>query len=264
LDILLLYLLALKSLTSFVWLPIGLATVPVVFGCLFAKTFRVSQIFLHTNSLKVVVITDFMLFKSVFICLMVVMIYLAFWTIFARSTPTYVLDATDPTLQYLNCKYPSSGDWIWEIVILGIEVLWLFFGVALAYKIRKVSLLRFNESAHIALAIYNLLFLGVVIIPIIYIIDASDPNVIFILLSVGLLLGVSGMLVLLFMPKFYAIIKRKEDKDSASLDLTPSLTSTAHRSTSEPEVHTAEHGINSEAGSVQSNSSDEDDVTHSL
>jgi len=182
----------------------------VVFGCLFVKTFRVSQIFMDRKALKVVAITDIMLFKLVFICLFSVLLYLTVWTIVSRSTPIYVPDATDPTLQYLNCKNSSSGVWIWQIVILGVEALWLFIGVGLAYKTRKVSLLRFNESTHIALAIYNLLFLSVVIIPIIYIVDVPDPNVIFVLLSVALLLGVSGILVLLFMPKFYAIIKQKK------------------------------------------------------
>jgi len=151
------------------------------------------------------VIKDKNLLIFVFGCLLSVWLYLAIWTGIDRKNLTVEDSESDPMLQYRRCSSNTIG---FDIALIGIEVIWLFFGVALCWKTRKVSILRFNESAHINLCIYNILFLGIVLIPISYLLDV-EHNIQFILISVGILLASFGIIFTLFSPKIWAIIRNK-------------------------------------------------------
>mmetsp|Transcript_1951 Transcript_1951/g.2161 ORF Transcript_1951/g.2161 Transcript_1951/m.2161 type:complete len:767 (-) Transcript_1951:124-2424(-) len=186
----------------------------LVFGALFIKTYRVWRIFsIRKGKLKKVVITDFELLLPLAAMVSAVIVYLSVYTSIHRRTATRVVDDSDKTIARIKCIHEKDGYLAWEVVLLVVEALWLLFGLILSYQIRKVSILRFNESYYITLSIYNITFLALLLIPIGFVLKTT-ADVLFVMVSVGVLLATTGVVVLLFWPKFIAILRNKPDTDT--------------------------------------------------
>jgi len=181
------------------------------FGCLFAKTFRVWQIFSNAQKMKkkTVQLSDERLLIFVVVFASIGVLFLILFTILQRPVPMFRLDSASDTLQYLECQAPTNSI---LIALFIVEFLSLFFGVFLSFKTRKIELLKFNESSQIAISIYNLLFIGFIFIPMSYFFLGSlSPDITFLISAAGILFGTTTLVMVLFVPKFRAIINNKPD-----------------------------------------------------
>jgi len=76
-------------------------------------------------------------------------------------------------------------------------------------------MLKYNESAHLSVCIYSIIFVGLVIIPNITWLSESN-NTRFILACVGILVVNTTINLVLFGPKWLAIKADKKEKNSTS------------------------------------------------
>jgi len=86
-----------------------------------------------------------------------------------------------------------------------INALLLVAGVFLAIKTRKVDS-DFNESRYIGFAIYNVLIIGCVVIPLISIPDITSTSAVFAILCLGIILTSAFTVMALFVPKILFIL----------------------------------------------------------
>jgi len=167
--------------------------------------------------MKMTVITNTQVFAIAGTIILCVSTYLAIWTGLGRPVATAVPDIQYPELILIKqCQYDNT----WNIVLYAVELAFLACGCVLAYKINKVKILkqqmlRFNESSHIAVCIFCLIFVGLVIVPSVeWLSESNDTK--FILECVGLLVNATVINVVLFLPKFKAILTKKATTSSKS------------------------------------------------
>ena len=97
----------------------------------------------------------------------------------------------------------------------GLNALLLGFGAFLAFKTRNVSS-AFNESKFIAVCMYNMIVLGCLILPVIYISQAGFFTI-FDLRSIGTIACATFILFALFGSKLYIIFFRRGENTSEYL-----------------------------------------------
>jgi len=189
----------------------------IVFSCLFVKTFRVWWIFRRGDKLTTTVITNNQITGIAIFIVLAVSVYLAVWTGCDRPIAVAIPDLVEPELIHI---WQCQGSNTWDIVLYAVELAFLACGCVLAYKINKVkilkkNMLRFNESSHIAVCIFCLIFVGLVIVPSIeWLSESNDTK--FILECVGLLVIAMVINIVLFVPKFYAIWTNKSASSGGS------------------------------------------------
>eukprot|EP01127_Copromyxa_protea_P020856 TRINITY_DN7023_c0_g1_i2.p1 TRINITY_DN7023_c0_g1~~TRINITY_DN7023_c0_g1_i2.p1 ORF type:complete len:647 (-),score=104.60 TRINITY_DN7023_c0_g1_i2:26-1966(-) len=190
----------------------------IIFSCLFIKTARIWWIFNMVNKLQKPPPVKFSLIAGV-VAIMISLagLYLGLWTGLDMMRQTSYPDPLNPTrITIIKCYYSKN----WAVALYAVELAFLAVGVVLAYKINKIkilkkNMLRFNESSHIALSIYSIIFVGVVIIPnILWLTESNDT--IYILSCVGILVINLTLNFALFMPKWKAIWANKQDTTTSS------------------------------------------------
>jgi len=192
-----------------------------VFSCLFFKTFRIWRIWqfkwgaslkkARSNKMKDTFgLKQEHLLLMVFLCVLSMLVYLSIFTGLDYPKAILVQDVGDPLVFIAQCDAPFA----WVLPMYIVEIIFLLFNVIICWQIRKVELLRFNESSHISICIYALILIGIILIPQVLWLT-SDVNTLFVLESVCIIIAGLTIQFAIFVPKFKAIIlKEKEMKDS--------------------------------------------------
>ena len=178
----------------------------IALAALLAKTWRVVRIFERHQRLAVMRITDLELMTYVGVYSAVVAAYLATWTAIDPPTPTAV--AVSDT-NYVVCA-SRSGAWAWAPLIA--EATLLTCACVLAYRARDHPQ-AFNESGWIALAVYNVVVVGGIVVTLLFSGLVDRPDSASFLVGMGLLFGNTALLLLLFVPKFLLIFRYGDNLD---------------------------------------------------
>jgi len=139
------------------------------------------------------------------------MIYLSCFTALGRPHPVYTQSNTNPDQTIVKCYFSNN----WIIALYVVEVILLILCLVLAWQTRKIELLRFNESSHIAICIYCLLIIGIILVPNVHWLT-TDNDTLFVLESVCIIIASLTINFALFIPKFKAILSGKVDHDQTS------------------------------------------------
>ncbi|CAG5114620.1 unnamed protein product [Candidula unifasciata] len=198
----------------------------LTFGALFAKTWRVYEIFaagakvLNTRMLR-----DSSLFLIVTILILVNCLTLVGWVVASPQKPSLVVISMTPATEnndvnYTNvfqrCDSTYRRQFTWALVAIQGGVILL--GTYLAIQTRKVTFPDLNDSKWIALCIYNVVVLGP--IGIVVVMVTEDKPEINYVLEAGMLILVTTMTqCLIFVPKMIAY-KKHNRKHTQSLDIT--------------------------------------------
>jgi hypothetical protein len=193
----------------------------LLFGPLFGKTYRIHKIF-NNKKLKKVRISNMDVLQGVVAVLGAQVLLLIVWTGVEVPEIVFVTDPVDPFKQYVQCSSPNMQ--VWLMINYFFTFSFVCTGVFLCYKTRN-AVSEFNESGQIGSAIYNMAFMGLIIIPLVYGLDISMEAE-FALVSLGMISVVTITLAVLFVPKFMNLNKSKEDfktgyTTSATSDNTP-------------------------------------------
>ncbi|KAK0056690.1 gamma-aminobutyric acid type B receptor subunit 2 [Biomphalaria pfeifferi] len=182
------------------------------FGALFAKTWRVYEIFTAGHKvLNTRMLRDSSLFLIVAILVVINSSVLVAWMIISPQMPTFVNIGTTPeatehantkfTEQYQKCDSKYRAEFIWALI--AIQGVVIIFGTFLAIQTRKVSFPELNDSKWIALCIYNVVVLGPVSV---FVVMATEdkPQVNYALESSMIFLVTTMTQSLIFFPKIIA------------------------------------------------------------
>lgn len=183
-----------------------LVTVPliVLVSALFVKSFRVWRLYRSQHAIKA--IPDLHLVVAIVLLSLPVIFINFLWSLLA--TPTASLEDRDGHEHYV-C---NTGGFLGEpfgIVFAALLIAYfaavLLFGVFLSFVTRNVSS-AFNESRLIGVSIYNLTFLGVVVIPVYFALQAAGPVAVWVIVATAILYGFAATMFVQFVPKVWGVL----------------------------------------------------------
>ncbi|PFX27466.1 Gamma-aminobutyric acid type B receptor subunit 2 [Stylophora pistillata] len=179
------------------------------FGGMFLKTWRVHKIFL--NRTKKMIITDFQLFAMLGLFLSIDLLILMVWEII---DPLYASKrftgreeyspSTDTNYKTYYIECTSNHPKIWLGVVYAYKGLMLAFGAMMAWETRNVTFAALNDSKHIGISVYNVVFpcaLGMTIVNVV----AYNPDVFYAVLSVLVVFCTTITLCIVFVPKITTV-----------------------------------------------------------
>ncbi|KJE94759.1 hypothetical protein CAOG_05347 [Capsaspora owczarzaki ATCC 30864] len=185
-------------------------SIMLLFSALFAKTYRLHRLFNATSVRRSEGLTDVFLLKIIGIFLLCDVALLIAWTVVDRSMFAEEMDweRSTPLLVVMNTYCTSSLPFVLaNVAAIGLLLVW---GAYLAWRTRLLPS-QFNESSQIAFAIVLILFLGVITIPLNYLIggatSSSDDAPLVIIRGCVLVLGSMAILLILFVPKVHLILR---------------------------------------------------------
>ncbi|KAH9508643.1 hypothetical protein Btru_049498 [Bulinus truncatus] len=195
----------------------------LTFGALFAKTWRVYEIFTAGHKvLNTKMLRDSSLFLIVALLVVINSTILIGWMICSPQLPTLVnISTTPPTLdsdiEYINqfqrCDSQHRVQFIWTLIaIQGVVIL---FGTFLAIQTRNVSFPELNDSKWIALCIYHVIVLAPVSVVVVMATE-DKPEINYALESSMMFLVTTMTQCLIFFPK---IIAFQQDNRNQSTEL---------------------------------------------
>ncbi|XP_035828126.1 uncharacterized protein LOC101854281 [Aplysia californica] len=186
----------------------------LAFGAMFAKTFRVHQIFTraHHGLVKSKLIQDTHLLVIIGVLLAVDSALVFVWVIvdpMSRhvSNTTTEVSADDEDLifqdQLTTCRSEHLQKWLGAFYAY--KGLLLVFGVYMAWETRHVKIPALNDSQYIGLNVYNVVIMSVSVVVISNILS-SQPTLAYTMEAFFMFLSTTVTLCLLFVPKIYAIV----------------------------------------------------------
>ena len=184
------------------WL-LGLPTISMIIS-LNCKVFRIWRIF--SASFKRRVITDFHLFVLWIVLMVPAVLIVTIWTIV--STPTAEMKDVGGEDHYVCTTGGFTGfpgGYVFFAIFTAYTAVILLIGAFLSIVTRKAPS-AFNESKLLAISIYNLILLGVVIIPVFLVVQPFNPFIAWILRTIAILYAFTATLVLQFAPSLFLII----------------------------------------------------------
>ncbi len=227
---------ALETTTTMCNLRYWLAGVGFVlmFSALLTKTWRVWRIF-HEHSLKMIKLTNGYLLRIMAVALSIEIIVLTIWTAaFTPQVETVVLDVNRPILNYRTCSNNQSLPF--AIVLMVYKGILIIGGVVLGFWSRKIRS-EYNESKFILIAMYNIVFAGLILL-VLYAIQLADRQIDFLIRSIAILWGVTATLCILLIPKIYYVASGSNDPTRKRPGSTWS-SGTPQSSTNVPETYEA-------------------------
>ena len=183
------------------WL-LGLSAMGMI-AALSVKNFRIWRIFAFP--LDKVRITDLELLILWIIVMIPAVIILTLWTII--STPTAKLESFDGEDHYVCATGGFTGEpggYVFFGIFVGYCGLVLLIGAIISIVARNVPS-YFNETKLLAISIYNLVFLGVVIIPVFLVVKPYNPFIAWILRTCAILYAFTATLMIQFLPILFGI-----------------------------------------------------------
>nr|XP_022313874.1 probable G-protein coupled receptor CG31760 isoform X1 [Crassostrea virginica] len=199
----------------------------LMYGALLLKTWRISMIF-RKGQCKKVHLPDRALLRHMAVIMAITFGYLIAWT--AANNELTTLKETSSGLKFVMC----IDSW-WSYSAYGIEIFMLMFGVYLCFTVRKAPA-TFNESRHITWSIYNAILLGTFIFIVNYFTaETVGPDLMYSLAFLNCQVVVTMTLVLIFVPKFYAVymkieVRRRDSLPTVTGRIKTRSSSSQHRS----------------------------------
>lgn len=172
-----------------------------IIGLLVVKTHRLSLIF-NMRTIMSQKLTDGLIFRLwIFYIVAPDALLLGLWNIVSRPTRSI------HTLSNGNYLYQCQGDHdiIFSWIIIVLKIMLLAYGVYLASKTWSINP-KFNESRLIAVTIYTVTLLSGFGLPLSSVLS-EQPNALYVFRTVTVLLVSLSTLVILFVPKYYLILK---------------------------------------------------------
>lgn len=183
------------------WL-IGVGFV-VMFGALFAKTWRIMRIF-TTTDLRIFQITNTNLIAVLGILVGIEVALLAIWSGTSRPHQTvFVADPLRPSKNLLVCTNGKSGTAMLGILV-AFKLAMVLYGIYMSIRIWKIPLKQFNESRSIAFSMYNMLCFGVLAFGLQVSKSINDPAM-FMVRSICLMISTFFTVVAIFGPKLIQV-----------------------------------------------------------
>ncbi|KAH3844507.1 hypothetical protein DPMN_086765 [Dreissena polymorpha] len=172
----------------------------VLYGSLILKTWRISMIF-TVGTHKRVRLPDQVLLQRYALLVFLVLIFLAVWT--GTKSPTVEVLVTSDNLKFHYCNYGP-----WEYGIISLEIVFLLYGVYLCFTVRQAPP-HYNESKHITWATYNAIILGsfTSLLSRLFI-SVLGPDLMLLLQMLQIQVYTTITVLLIFAPKFHALIKK--------------------------------------------------------
>eukprot|EP01092_Planopodium_desertum_P002465 TRINITY_DN1409_c0_g1_i2.p1 TRINITY_DN1409_c0_g1~~TRINITY_DN1409_c0_g1_i2.p1 ORF type:complete len:114 (-),score=10.62 TRINITY_DN1409_c0_g1_i2:51-392(-) len=84
---------------------------------------------------------------------------------------------------------------------MGYKLALLLFGCFVSFRTRKVTHKRFKEATNIGVAIYNMSFVFIILVPLVIVLDSVEAE--FLLISLGIIFSTSIALSATVVPKLY-------------------------------------------------------------
>jgi len=219
------------------WL-LGLAINSMV-TALVVKNIRIYRIF--RSPLRKQTISDTRVLLAWVALVIPAILLLALWSLI--STPTALLKEIHDE-EHFVCDTGGftgpPGGLIFFILFVTYTGIILLIGAVVSFLTRNVPSM-FNESRLIAISIYNLVFLGAIIIPVFFVLQGFNPFVGWLIRTIAILYGFFATLCLLFVPKVWGLVwekgsdpsivrsiisRNKSDSDSSQSIIPSSILST--------------------------------------
>ncbi|KJE88575.1 hypothetical protein CAOG_00213 [Capsaspora owczarzaki ATCC 30864] len=221
-----------------------------MFASLFIKNWRIQHIFNNKKLDKAASknLTDLRLSIALFFVVGIMIIILAVWT--GTADDKVQIDDEGFASCYVNPTFQG--------ILFAYMGVMMLFGIILAIRTRNIKEDAFNESRLISVAIYNVSFVTIIMIPLVTF--TTDVRALLVMKSVGILFAVMVTVGLLFFPKIWqaAIHQRRVARMRNSSDQnTPGPTNSNTNAAS-----ARAGGINSPRGS-QNNEGSQTRQTHS-
>ncbi|BFZ14492.1 hypothetical protein BsWGS_17530 [Bradybaena similaris] len=199
----------------------------LAFGAMFAKTFRVHQIFTRTHNglVKSKLIQDTHLLVIIGVLLAVDSVLIFAWVVVDPmdrqvTNITREVSAEDADLIYqeqlATCHSAHLQKWLAAFYVY--KGLLLIFGVYMAWETRHVKIPALNDSRYIGLNVYNVVIMSVSVVVISNILS-SRPTLVYAMEAAFILLSTTVTLCLLFLPKIYLIVTSGGNPVIASLGI---------------------------------------------
>jgi len=186
----------------------------MVYGCVFAKTFRIWRVLVAAESLKIYKLTDNWLLFAVSVLLIPSLIINIIWVSIDPLTPTVV---TLNGVLFKICYSNYSEAFIWAIICYsGLLIIW---GSLILYKYNQKldeTIMKLpNDVHHIAYVIYCTLLVGFVM-TISWRVIGDNIIAQFIMICLLVLFMLGPILCLLFVPPVFNAVTGKEFTGSKS------------------------------------------------
>ena len=170
----------------------------LLFASLIAKTWRIARIF-ESRKMRVRVIRNTRLALPVLVAVIGEMVFNAVWVAVDPLRPMPFVSSSDG-VSYVACSCSHAS--VWYAVEFGTKGAMLLWGVSLASQVRKVPA-AFNDSQFIGLAAYNVVFCGLAVLSLAFLLSVT-PTAIYLMRSLAVLWCVLVTAALMIVPKLLA------------------------------------------------------------
>eukprot|EP00455_Lapot_gusevi_P021830 TRINITY_DN2281_c0_g1_i3.p1 TRINITY_DN2281_c0_g1~~TRINITY_DN2281_c0_g1_i3.p1 ORF type:complete len:695 (+),score=180.38 TRINITY_DN2281_c0_g1_i3:148-2232(+) len=175
----------------------------ILFASVFVRVYRIDRIFNNNSNMEVIRIPDTELGAMILFMLLVDVGLLTYWQVTSPYAAKGVLSSSDFSA-IVTCS-SEQGTFL-TILLLFYHGMLMLWGMSLAYKTRHVEK-NFNESRFIGLALYNLFFISIFAIPVIFAVGTSQHELGILVRCFATLYIVAFTVLVLFANRFYAIYK---------------------------------------------------------
>ncbi|PVD27948.1 hypothetical protein C0Q70_10524 [Pomacea canaliculata] len=191
----------------------------MAFGALLAKTWRVYKIMTGSIKVRARNLRDKNLFAVVGVFVLVNLVLMTLWS---SIDPFTVVKTDDGVVtvkeaedvrevrEMLECT--SGYKHYFYVIVMGAQIVFVLFGVFLAWQTRQVNIRELNDSRWISLCIYNLVLLGS-LAAILKFLTRQSVHVTFVVESTIVCFGTTVTQCLVFVPKLLALRKKQEDEN---------------------------------------------------
>ncbi|ELU13609.1 hypothetical protein CAPTEDRAFT_204050 [Capitella teleta] len=193
----------------------------LAFGSMFAKTFRIHRLFRRTHSGLV----KKRLLRDTQLLLLVGALVLLDTVLLSKDEPDTIF------LPEISECYSPHMMW-WGGTLCAYKGLMLVFGVYMAWETRNVQVPALNDSKYIGMNIYNVVLCSITAVSLAVLLK-DRPSLSYAMVASLIMLSTTLLLLFLFMPKIYALAKRKDDLVVTSAGL---VTKASTRRFSSPEA----------------------------
>ncbi|XP_065899549.1 gamma-aminobutyric acid type B receptor subunit 2-like isoform X3 [Dysidea avara] len=186
----------------------------LLFGTIFAKTWRIYFILRHSK--PNVVIKDTYLFLIVGILLLLDIIFLVVTTIvdkarLTRKEKELGTDDNDGSLPDIVGVCDADNSVFWLSILFAYKGFVLLAGLFLSFETRKIKQISLNESRFIAMSVYGAVIVSIALTPIGFLLG-NFPNAQYAILGITILISVTIILGLVFLSKMYKVYEDPDGK----------------------------------------------------
>lgn len=187
-------------------------SVMLVLSALFAKTYRLHALFNDTEIRHSEGLSNTDLFKFVGVLLLLMSAVLIAWMVVDKPAYTEEIDTalSTPSLVVLNVYCSTRYEFVLTIALMYAVI--LIWGSYISWKIRLLPS-QFNESSQIALCIALVLFIGIIAVPVNFLVSpsssSSSNDAVLIIRGLGYILPTIAITLILFIPKVHLVFNTR-------------------------------------------------------